>query len=98
MSGEISMKIWPTLTSAHPTFRPAFFVALVALGGLIACSGASSSSPANATSSGQTTPTDVKVTLTDFRVDAPPTSFKVGVPYRFVVTNGGTVNHEFMVV
>jgi uncharacterized cupredoxin-like copper-binding protein len=38
------------------------------------------------------------VTLTNFKIDATVTTYKVGVPYRFVVTNRGTVNHEFMVV
>jgi uncharacterized cupredoxin-like copper-binding protein len=56
----------------------------------VACSGSSAVSNAQ--------PTDVTVTLTNFKINAPVTTYRVGVPYRFVVTNSGTVNHEFMVV
>lgn len=56
------------------------------------------------TPGGSTTPnpqaTQVMVTLSDFKVEASQTTFKVGVPYRFVVTNAksSTANHEFMVI
>jgi len=35
--------------------------------------------------------------MTEFNIDVPQTAFKVGVPYRFVVTNKGTVNHDFSI-
>jgi uncharacterized cupredoxin-like copper-binding protein len=54
---------------------------------LVACSGQSG---------GETV--EVQVTLTEFGFDASLTDFKVGVPYRFVVTNAGTVNHEIMIM
>lgn len=41
---------------------------------------------------------EVQVTLTEFGFEASLTDFKVGVPYRFVVTNAGTVNHEIMIM
>jgi uncharacterized cupredoxin-like copper-binding protein len=56
----------------------------------VACSGSSGVSNA--------APTDVTVTLRDFKINPSVTTYKVGVPYRFVVTNSGSVNHEFMVV
>ena len=40
---------------------------------------------------------EVKVTLTEFGIESSLTDFKVGVPYQFVVTNTGSVNHEFMI-
>jgi uncharacterized cupredoxin-like copper-binding protein len=42
----------------------------------------------------------VTVTLSDFKIEASQTTFKTGVPYRFVVTNSAksTANHEFMIV
>jgi uncharacterized cupredoxin-like copper-binding protein len=43
-------------------------------------------------------PVEVQVTLTDFAVQSSMTEFKVGVPYHFVVTNKGAVNHEIMIM
>ncbi len=90
--------MWTVKPSNHRAFRSSLFLVLVAMLGFVACAGSSGFSPATVTPSGSGTATDVKVTLADFRVEAPTTSFRVGVPYRFVVTNSGTVNHEFMVV
>jgi uncharacterized cupredoxin-like copper-binding protein len=76
----------------HPP-RPRGKVCLVAVVAcllVVACSGSSAVS--------NTQPTDVTVTLRDFKVTSSVTTYKVGVPYRFVVTNSGSVNHEFMVV
>ena len=42
--------------------------------------------------------TEVKITLTEFGTVSSITDFKVGVPYHFVVTNEGTVNHEIMIM
>ncbi len=42
-------------------------------------------------------PTTVLITMTEFKIDTPQTTFKVGVPYRFVVSNKGTVNHDFSI-
>lgn len=37
------------------------------------------------------------VTLTDFKVEPSQTGFVTGRRYRFIVTNRGAVNHEFMI-
>ncbi len=42
-------------------------------------------------------PVEVTVTETDFEIESSLTNFQKGVPYRFVVTNKGSVNHEFMI-
>lgn len=41
--------------------------------------------------------TEVGVTLDDFSITPATTAFAPGVPYRFIVTNTGEVNHEFMI-
>ncbi len=57
---------------------------------LAACGGGGGATAGNATT--------VTVTLTDFKVDSSLTSFSVGVPYHFVVTNKGAVAHEFVIM
>lgn len=42
--------------------------------------------------------TEVKITLTEFGTVSSITDFQVGVPYHFVVTNAGTVNHEITIM
>jgi uncharacterized cupredoxin-like copper-binding protein len=39
--------------------------------------------------------TQVDITLADNTIDAPMTTFQVGVPYRFVITNAGRRAHNF---
>lgn len=63
-----------------------FFI--VAAGALLAACGTGGSTAG---------PTTVPITVSEFKIDAPQTAFKVGVPYRFVVTNKGTVNHDFSI-
>lgn len=41
---------------------------------------------------------EVRVTMTEFGFESSLTEFETGVPYRFVVTNAGAVNHEFMIM
>ena len=41
---------------------------------------------------------DVQITLTDFKVDSSLTTFSVGVPYHFIITNKGSVAHEFLIM
>lgn len=43
-------------------------------------------------------PVDVQITLTEFGIESSLTEFKTGVPYHFVVTNAGTVEHEIMIM
>jgi len=40
----------------------------------------------------------VNITLTDYGIESSLTSFEVGVPYHFVVTNKGPSNHEIMIM
>ena len=49
-------------------------------------------------SSGTQGPVTVTVTLTEFKITSSIDTFKVGVPYHFVVTNNGTVEHEFYIM
>lgn len=62
-------------------------LAVVLLLGLAACSGGQSKGPV-----------EVQVTATDFAFQSSLTTFEVGVPYHFVVTNNGQTEHEFMIV
>jgi len=43
-------------------------------------------------------PVDVQVTLTEFKIDSSVTDFTVGTPYHFIVTNKGTVAHDWMIM
>jgi uncharacterized cupredoxin-like copper-binding protein len=47
-------------------------------------------------------PEEVAITLGgpagEFTITAAQTTFRVGVPYRFVVTNAGQIPHEFMII
>lgn len=79
--------------------KPRFFLAIlvgmlcIAVAACGATSTTASTGGATSTASGSTT---VQVTLVDFKVQSSLTTFKVGVPYHFVVTNNGTTTHEFM--
>jgi uncharacterized cupredoxin-like copper-binding protein len=65
---------------------------LVTLLGLDACAASSS------TGSTPAQPVSVQVTLTDFKIDSSLTTFSVGVPYHFTVTNKGAVNHQALIM
>jgi uncharacterized protein (DUF305 family)/uncharacterized cupredoxin-like copper-binding protein len=52
---------------------------------------------ATTTARGQTGAEQIAVTLTEFSIDLAPTTLHTGRPYSFVVTNEGTVPHEFVV-
>jgi uncharacterized cupredoxin-like copper-binding protein len=43
-------------------------------------------------------PTTVTIALTEFKITSSLSTFKVGTPYHFVVTNSGTATHELMVM
>lgn len=43
-------------------------------------------------------PTDVSVTLSEFKFASSSTTFEAGVPYHFQLTNAGTGEHEWAVV
>lgn len=40
----------------------------------------------------------VPIELTEFAIESPITVFKVGTPYRFIITNPGAINHEFVLL
>ncbi len=67
-------------------FTVSIFVILGTL--LTACGGAPSGSQ----------PVTVKVTLSDFKIDSSLTTFSVGTPYRFEVTNTGSQAHEVAIM
>ncbi|MCC7165581.1 MAG: hypothetical protein IT331_24000 [Anaerolineae bacterium] len=71
---------------------------VVVVGALLAACGPGASSNSGTTSgSGAAAPTVVPIAMTEFKIDTPQTTFQVGVPYRFVVSNKGTVNHDFSI-
>ena len=41
---------------------------------------------------------EVKITLKEFTIESSMTDFQTGVPYHFVVTNEGAVEHEMMIM
>ncbi len=85
--------------------RPIFFSLLLILciAALAAC-GSSTGSTGNSITihSATNTPSTVKrqvvqVTLVDYKIRPTTSTFQVGVPYQFVVTNKGKVDHMFMI-
>lgn len=64
------------------------FVVLVAAGFLLTACGGQKPSDTD----------EVKITLTEFGIESSITDFKADVPYHFVVTNEGTVNHEIIIM
>ena len=56
---------------------------------LVACTASSGSS---------IQPVEVRITAGDYSFKSSLTSFEQGVPYHFVVSNEGSVEHEFMIV
>jgi uncharacterized cupredoxin-like copper-binding protein len=55
---------------------------------LAACGGSSSS----------TNSSEVQISLAEFSISSSLTTFKVGVPYHFVVTNKGSMEHEIYIM
>ena len=41
---------------------------------------------------------NVDVTLTDFGIESSLKTFEVGIPYHFIITNKGAINHELMIM
>lgn len=57
---------------------------------LSACSGSGAASTSKVV--------DVTVTATEFKFDSSLTTFQQGVTYHFIVTNKGSVNHDFAIM
>src|SRR5512135_3083821 len=75
------------------------FGATLLLGLLVlAITGCGAKAAAASQSSMSSGPTTVTITLTEFKITASLSTFKVGTPYHFVVTNAGTTTHELMVM
>jgi len=68
---------------------------VLAITGCGAKTAAASKSSQSSNASG---PTTVTITLTEFKIASSLSTFKVGVPYHFVVTNAGTTTHELMIM
>jgi uncharacterized cupredoxin-like copper-binding protein len=43
-------------------------------------------------------PTEVELTLSEFKIDSPQTSFTAGTPYHFVINNEGTISHDWAIM
>jgi uncharacterized cupredoxin-like copper-binding protein len=80
------MVIQVTLEKEIEMFAFKKVLVVLALSGLLltACGGSKTS--------------EVKITLSEFGIESSTTDFQKGVPYHFVVTNEGTVEHEMMVM
>lgn len=75
---------------------------LVFIGVLLVIAACGGQTPSDSSSGDSAqTPIEVQVTLAEtqeFSIQSPETTFRVGVPYRFVVTNKGSINHEMMIM
>jgi uncharacterized cupredoxin-like copper-binding protein len=43
-------------------------------------------------------PTEVQVSLSEFKIESPQTTFTTGTPYRFVIKNEGTISHAWAIM
>lgn len=73
--------------------KTVLFVVLVLTMILAAC-GAQGGQGAQDTSG----PVELMVSAKEFAFESPMTEFQTGVTYRFVVTNDGSIPHEFMII
>lgn len=67
---------------------------IFAAGTLLAACGPAASVPTQPTVQ---KPIDVQVSMSEFQVESSMKEFKMNTPYRFIVTNKGTVNHDFAI-
>ncbi len=66
------------------------------LGLLLTACGGTPSSPAKPVASRG--PQKINITIGDFYIHSPVTTFTTGTPYQFVVTNRGTHHHDFFIM
>ena len=69
--------------------RSVFSLLLAGVAGVAGCSGETP---------GAAPPEDVAVNLSEFQFASSSSTFKAGVPYRFVLRNTGSIAHEWAVV
>lgn len=78
-----------------------FGLILAAFSLLLAACGGASAAPEKTAAVKAAVPVTVDVTLSEgaggMTIESSLASFEVGVPYTFVVTNKGVLNHEFMI-
>jgi uncharacterized cupredoxin-like copper-binding protein len=43
-------------------------------------------------------PTEVQLTLSEFKIESPQITFTTGTPYRFVIKNEGTIPHNWAIM
>lgn len=65
---------------------------------LVALLSACGSAPSPGSNAEQAEAEQVEVILTEFGIEAAQTSFEYGKAYEFVITNEGTVAHEFRII
>ena len=82
-----------------------FLLLFALLLGLVACGGSSTSSSSSTDDNLPATdtaiaspPPDIVVVLKDAKIVSTATSFKTGVPYRFIVSNQGKKDHQFVIL
>ena len=80
-----------------------FVLLFLCLAALAACgsNGSTNNTSDTSNTSATSTPTvsaqTVQVTLVDYKILPAISTFHVGVPYKFVVTNKGKIDHMFMI-
>ena len=66
-------------------------IAMLAIVSLVgACGSASSQSGSS--------PQEVQITLSEFKIASPQTTFTTGTPYRFVIKNAGSTAHNWAIM
>jgi uncharacterized cupredoxin-like copper-binding protein len=43
-------------------------------------------------------PTEVQLTLSEFKIESPQTTFTTNTPYRFVIKNEGAISHDWAIM
>ena len=66
-------------------------IALVAVALLVAACGSSGGQSGSS-------PTEVQISLSEFKIESSQTSFKTGTLYRFVIKNEGTISHAWAIM
>ena len=84
-----------------------FLLLFALLLGLAACGGSSTSSSSSSSADDNlpatdtaiaSPPPDIVVVLKDAKIISTVTTFKTGVPYRFIVSNQGKKDHQFVIL